>query len=182
MIVVLTKIYTKISQCDYDKIIKSVSYDSLKCIHCKDTGMHYHGLYKRGVKNADDPEKKTTITVTRVRCNNKECGRTHALLLGGMVPYSQIELMDTVEILTAESSDELNEIMDENPHINPIDIYLMRKKYKMYWEQYVGKKKLGAITLYDLVISCAEKYNKHFMQIYKTLCSIHIIQADPPSI
>ena len=94
MITIKTENYNLISQDFYNKIIDSLDLNLISCT-CGHSGcLIRYGSYKRNVQLKDE---KITLTVVRVFCT--ACGRTHALLLPSIVPYSQIPLVIQVSVI-----------------------------------------------------------------------------------
>ena len=80
----------------YNSVLNNLQFHQLKC-PCGQSGcLSVHGYYNRYIKTEDG---KVLFRICRVKCN--QCGRTHALLLSSMVPYSQISFRDHLQIITA---------------------------------------------------------------------------------
>lgn len=67
----------------YDKLVKSINLDDFECPDCHGHNWSIHSTYSRQV----DIFKRThKLTITRIIC--KECGKTHAILIEDIIPYS----------------------------------------------------------------------------------------------
>lgn len=71
----------------YNKLVKTaISSGSIECPDCHSHDWSIHAYYKRSV---DIFKRSHKITITRIKCN--ECGKTHAILIEDMVPYSIVD-------------------------------------------------------------------------------------------
>ncbi len=170
MITILVNNCNHISQSLYNQILESVEITKLTCPTCGQTGSFiYYGRYDRKVKNG---HKTITLNVQRCRC--KYCGKTHALLLSALVPYSRITLADQKEILIIDKKgasfdsflNDNSETIDENT------VKYIIRKYKRHWEQRILA--LGLSLEDELCIPCLEHYSRQFMQIKSTPNQIFI--------
>ena len=127
-----------------------------------------HQTYLRKFKNPNFPEK-ITLQIQRVRCKNKECRRTHAILPSVIVPYSQIPMIDTITIIVEDSREDDERILDENPHLNQSDLYLVRQKYKMLWAERVASI-VDAMGTRHFFQKCIDTFKMQFMQSPQTIC------------
>ena len=86
MITIFTENCNHFSQESYDSVMSRVPIHRLTCSACGRSGcLQYHGSYRRKVRSS---QGTVVLRIQRVKCT--ECGRTHALLLSSLVPYSQI--------------------------------------------------------------------------------------------
>ncbi|MBQ9318036.1 MAG: hypothetical protein IJR82_00150 [Bacilli bacterium] len=99
------KINTKLKK--YLKIyINSINYGLLECPHCHSNNLIMWGHYNRNVIFFNDDGismESCLLSVQCVKCNS--CGKTHALLPFGIIPYKQFsdEIISKIlyELLTA---------------------------------------------------------------------------------
>lgn len=121
-----------------------------------------HGYYKRKLKLGFET---IVLSILRVKC--KSCGKTHAILPDNIVPYSQIPVDLQRKILTYDIKDnELQALMEANTDITEENIYRIKMKYKMFWEERLISASLDLkINLLTLVSSCFLAFEKQFMQI-----------------
>lgn len=182
MIIVLTTMISEITQSDYDQIVNAINLLTLPCPHCKCIGMCIFAYYVRKVKNASCSEK-TNLRILRVQCKNEECRATHALLPSTIVPYSQITMYDTIDMINASSEEDEHEILDRNVHIDPKDILRVKLRYSLFWQSWISEitETMGETSFFT---SCIEKFKMHFMQVPPTLCGSyschHTIWAELP--
>lgn len=94
---IITKLEHKnnnISQDNYDKAIIHALHSDIVCDSCQNSSWTIHCKYKRYVYRLG---KRYTIFITRIRCN--ECGKTHAVLVEGMIPFHISTFDEVIEIL-----------------------------------------------------------------------------------
>jgi len=86
-----------------------------------------HGYYIRYLK-------KISLSILRIKC--KSCNKTHALLHPSIVPYSQIALSDTIDIIINydEGSNNMN-VINNNPEITESDVIYTINKYLKHWQK-----------------------------------------------
>ena len=159
MLTVLTQKCNTFSQDFYDRIVNSINFFSVSC-RCGHTGcLTRHGYYKRSFRFKSH---KYTIFVLRVKCS--QCGRTHAVLLSAMVPYSQIPLEDQISVIDAfESGGDIMSVTEENYLIEPQEVYNIVHKYIKFWKQRLLSE---AIKLTESITrDCYAAFSMQFMQI-----------------
>ena len=143
----------------YDKFIYNIDFHKLTC-SCGISGqLVKHGYYKRNVKNNDG---KVSIKIIRVKC--KCCGKTHAIFLECIVPYSQILLSDHISIInTYNTKSSFEPIMLANEFIDESNIFYIIKQYLEHWKERIISFKISL----DLSISkqCLKTFKRQFMQI-----------------
>lgn len=159
---------SEITQSDYDQIIKAIDLLALPCPHCKCMGMCVFAYYIRKVKNHSFSEK-TNLRVLRVRCKNEECGTTHAILPSTIVPYSQITMYDTLNIINASSKEDVKQILEKNVHIDLKDIANVKERFRLYWKSLLSVVD-GVMGHNSFFASCIYLFKRHFMQIPPTVC------------
>lgn len=97
---------------EFKKIIedylKMTNPPNLECPNCHSHDLIRWGSYERGVTYIIDKKsnnvRSEVIKIKRVRCN--KCGKTHALLPIGIIPYKQIttELMNSILLYIINNS------------------------------------------------------------------------------
>lgn len=83
MIIINLNKKIKLNQSTYNTIIDSIHLDSIICTSCSHHDWAFHASYSRKIDILDHDYQ---IIITRVIC--KHCGKTHAILVQGMVPFS----------------------------------------------------------------------------------------------
>ena len=162
MITILTENYN-ISQEIYDKIIGSLEIMQLSCT-CGHRGcLERHASYTRSLRIFGE---KITIQILRVRC--RECGRTHAILLSMMVPYSQIPYADQQSIAANyEDGDKSSEVLSRNCLIDEREISYIICRYKKHWKERLASIGIN-VAAESLLSRCIGAYGRGFMQIKRT--------------
>lgn len=159
-----------LSQDYYDRIVLELDRSLIQCPDCNQLGFYVNSYYERSFKLAGSPNK-TRILIMQVIC--KSCGKTHAILLSCMIPWSQISLQDTLIILRLEPS---SPDYDDNPLISHEDRVRIRKAFRLFW-----KERLMAFRIsIDEALSenCIFYHHRQFMQIHCGYCfsfpAVHI--------
>ena len=163
MITILAENYNTISQEIYDKIVGSLEIKQLSCT-CGHSGcLERHASYSRSLRILGE---KITFQILRVRC--RECGRTHAILLSVMVPYSQIPYADQKSVVANyENGGTSNEVLNRNCLIEEREISYIICRYKRHWKERLAS--IGVNTTDENLLSrCFEVFGRGFMQIKKT--------------
>ena len=168
MIIVLTLMIANITQTYYNNLIHTIDTLELTCPCCKEKGMDIHGYYTRQIKNQNCMEK-LELEIRRVICRNPACHHTHALLPGSVVPYSQISMSETIDIINAQSLQDKEDIMHRNPLIDYNDILLTIRNFKRKWRQRLAEtdEAMGDESFFE---KCISLFGAHFMQIHDTIC------------
>ena len=123
--------------------------------------MSIHGYYKRSVKL---PDGTIRLRICRVKCS--ECGRTHALLLSSIVPYSSIRASDQQQICIAfEQHLPTATVCDSNPQIDENNVKYILRSYRRHWREMLVSLRISLTPLLMLVSSCFANYSAQFMQI-----------------
>ena len=153
-----------ISQSFYNNLISNLQFHQLTCT-CGHSGcLSVHGYYYRAVKL---PTGKVPFRICRVICEC--CGRTHALLLSSMVPYSQVSLSEHISIIcNYEDSSSQEEVMNSNPSIDESCYRFIIRSYLNHWKQKLLSEHIGLSSVPDLIKSCFLCYSQQFMQIKNT--------------
>lgn len=89
-----------INQLNYNKTIKSLNLNSIRCTECSNNSWSFYGTYMRYINFLGI---KCRIKVTRIICNH--CGKTHAVLIESMVPFSCLDHDDIINILESSYMD-----------------------------------------------------------------------------
>lgn len=164
MITVITEECNEISQEFYDAAMDSIQICQMEC-SCRHCGcLVGHGHYTRSIKTALG---KVSLSVRRVQCSF--CSTTHALLLSGIVPYSQVLLADHAAIASSyENGKNGMEVMDRNPELSPSQIFYILSLYIRFWRQRLLSERLLLSPLHVLTQSCIRLFRHQFMQIKNT--------------
>ena len=162
MITVLFEDCNTFSQEIYDQAVNAIQLHMLECTCGKKGCLIRYGHYKRHLKFRS---VDILLIVQRVFC--EECGKTHALLLSLIVPYSQIPLEDQQEILACtEDSATPEPVLERNILVDENNVKYIVRQYRRHWKQRllsIGK------TLQDrLPRPCLHAYSRQFMQIHRT--------------
>ena len=162
MITLQTKNFNTISQENYDSIVDGLQLHQITCTcgHCGD--MRRYGGYKRTVWFLGE---EIELRIQRVQCTH--CGRTHALLLDILVPYSRIPLEDQRQIIeSSETGEDCEPVQQSNPLIEDRMVYVIWNKYCRHWKQKLLAE--GISLAGELIKECFRCYCRQFMQIRST--------------
>lgn len=162
--------FNNFSQEFYDSVINALDLHQLEC-SCKRRGcLSIHGYYQRSVIT---DEGKVELRILRVRCS--ECGKTHALLLLSLVPYSQVTLEDQRAIVQEyEKGIPPNDIcsadgLDEN------NVKAIILRYRRFWKQRILSEDISLDPIRKLIAGCFAVYRMQFMQIRRTSNKLFLI-------
>jgi hypothetical protein len=110
------------------------------------------------------------IDIERVRCQS--CKRTHALLPHCIVPYSRVPLDVHVELLSANSSAEISNLLFKYQ----IEKYHYKRIYINFKEKWLERLNSIPVNLQSkkLVVECFKHFNLQFMQIKQTINIAHM--------
>lgn len=166
MITINTENYNYISQDFYNKTIDSLDLALIPCT-CGHSGcLIRYGSYKRKVQLK---EKVYALSITRVYC--KSCGRTHALLLSSMVPYSQIPLaVQTSLIVAYEHGLSFQHTLSQQLCIDENNIKSVIRSYRLHWRERLRSATLSLADVHTLITGCFSHFSRQFMQI-KITCN-----------
>ena len=161
MVIVFNEKFNTISQEIYDRIIGSINFCSVRCT-CGHSGcLTKHAYYCRRVRFRSFT---VILRILRVKCSL--CGRTHAVLLSCIVPYSQIPLEDQIKIAQDfESGSDTMSILETNYLIDPREVYYLVRKYCRFWRQRLLSEKISSFK--NIVRDCFEFFQMQFMQIHR---------------
>lgn len=127
-----------------------------------------HAYYSRSIKA---PFGKVRLRILRVKCTS--CGKTHAILLDSIVPYSQVVVKDHIEIITTmEENRDVKYIMELCPEIEKSNITYILSTYRRHWRERIRSISSQICKLLketkNLVNSVFSKFQLNFMQIRYT--------------
>lgn len=145
----------------YDRIINSINLYSVSCT-CGHSGcLIRHAYYSRSLRFRS---VLVTLKILRVKC--RQCGRTHAVLLSCIIPYSQIPLEDQVKIVQGyESGFNIMAVLETNYLIDPREVYYTVSKYRRFWRQCLFSEKISYFE--NIVCDCFKHFQLQFMQIHR---------------
>ena len=171
MITIKTENYNLISQDFYNKTIDSLDLNLISCT-CGHSGcLIRYGSYKRNVQMKDEI---LTLTVVRVYCT--ACGRTHALLLSSLVPYSQIPLNVQITAIHAyEFGHSLSRILADQCFIDENNLKAVIRTYRLHWKERLRSAGLSFAEWGSLVIGCFSHFSRQFMQIKTTINKLFLL-------
>ena len=110
---------------------------------------------------------KIPLAIRRVQCSL--CNATHALLLSGIVPYSQVPLSDHAAIASSyENGMDGMEVMDTNPELSPSQVFYILSLYIRFWRQRLLSERLPLSPVHALTQPCIRLFGRQFMQIKNT--------------
>lgn len=164
MITLSVDICNPVSQDFYNKTIYNLPFHRLVCT-CGHSGcLTIHGYYDRSIKSGDSCLK---LHICRVICS--ECGRTHALLLSSMVPYSQISTTQQIDIIChSESDGDFSELMDNTPSIDENCVHSVIRRFRQHWKQRLLSEAITIMPDTDFIKCCFSSFRRQFMQIKST--------------
>lgn len=163
MITILVQDCNLISQSFYDSVINRIQFHQLTCSCGHSACMTIHGYYQRSVKL---PTGTLRLRICRIRCS--QCGKTHALLLSSIVPYSQIRTCDQQLICIAlEQHLSTSSVCDSNPEIDENNVKSVLRNYRRHWREMLKSFRISLLQLITLIRSCFANYSAQFMQIHK---------------
>lgn len=152
-----------ISQSFYDSVINRIQFHQITCTCGHSACMTIHGYYQRSVKL---PAGTSRLRICRVRCS--QCGKTHALLLSSIVPYSQIRTCNQQQICIAfEQHLSTASVCDSNPEIDGNNVKSVLRNYCRRWREMLKSLRISLSPLIALISSCFANYSAQFMQIHR---------------
>lgn len=172
MITLSVDICNPVSQDFYDKTINNLQFHRLVCT-CGHSGcLTIHGYYDRSVKSGDS---RLLLRICRVIC--RECGRTHALMLSSLVPYSQIPTKEQMQIIRhSESDGDFSPVMDNTPSIDESCVRSVIRRFKQHWKQRLLSEALIPIPDIRFISRCFSAFRRQFMQVK---CTPNILFLTP---
>ena len=159
MVTVFVKKNNTLSQEFYDSIVDGINFSSVHCT-CGHCGcLTRHAYYYRIVRFKSSV---VVLKILRVKCS--QCGKTHAVLLSSIVPYSQIPLEDQIEIISNyDSGSDFMAVLDSNFLIDPREVYRIISNYRRFWKQRLISEKITSFE--NIVTDCFRLFDLQFMQI-----------------
>ena len=129
----------------YNSFISNLQFHQLKCPCGHAGGLSVHGYYNRFIKTS---EGKLPFRICRVVC--EVCGKTHALLLSSMVPYSQLSFADHLQIIEAYEADAPTATLLHNSDcMDESTIRHVIRRYRRHWKQRLISH---SISIYSVVL------------------------------
>ncbi|MGN0385485.1 MAG: DUF6431 domain-containing protein [Lachnospiraceae bacterium] len=164
MITLYVEEYNPLTPDFYNNVIANLQFHQLRC-SCGQAGcLSVHAYYHRHIKV---PGGRLRFRICRVRCES--CGRTHALLLSSMVPYSQISLKDQVTIIDAfESKRPTAYELKKLDSVDESNFRYVIRQYLRHWKQRLLAERIPILPVSDLVRCCLHNFCRQFMQIHCT--------------
>lgn len=154
----------------YNSFISNLQFHRLQCPCGHAGGLSVHGYYNRYIKV---PEGKLCFHICRVFC--EFCGKTHALLLSSMVPYSQVSLKDHMDAIdTYESTELTSAVLNDNASLDESSLRYIIRKYRSHWKQRLLSVSLSLHPMNYLIRMCFTHYSRQFMQIKSTPNSLFV--------
>ena len=149
----------------YNSFIADLQLHQLKCPCGHSGGLSVHGYYQRFIKTF---EGKLCFNICRVVC--EACGKTHALLLSSMVPYSQLSLQDHIQVIEAYEADlPTASLLKDNESIDESTLRHVIRNYRSHWKQRLISHSISISSLSALIKQCFLAYSRQFMQIKRTI-------------
>ena len=168
MITIFVHDFNNISQDFYDYVIENTQIHRLTCSCGHSACLNIHGYYVRTIKLH---EGSIRLKILRVKCSH--CGRTHAILLSSIVPYSQIPLSDQHKIiLDFESGTPVYSTCDENSSIDENNVKYIIRQYTKHWREMIRSLRIQLSDLISVVKHCFSNYSVQFMQNHRCINSL----------
>ena len=153
-----------ISQKSYDELIEHLELTTVPCTCGCSGSLIRYGSYRRHVKAGGSV---LCLRIQRVLCCN--CGRSQALLLSSLVPYSQIPLADHVSVIAAyESGENPAAVLQTNPEMDDRTPFKLIRIYLAFWRERLRAERIPLLPLAALTSKCLSFFGKQFMQIKNT--------------
>ena len=159
MVTVRTKNFNTFSQENYDAIVARVQLHQITCTcgHCG--SMRKYGHYSRTVWFLG---YLISLVIQRIQCQH--CGKTHAILLDILIPYSRIPLEDHRQIVVAcEAGEDTEPIQEANYYIEDSMVRHIHRQYCRHWKQKLLSENISLLC--DLTLECFRCFGRQFMQI-----------------
>ena len=158
MITIQISLCGLLSQAYYDEIVNAVPLDRLQCSCGRFGSLVRHAYYIRKIKI-----KSCVLRIRILRLICRACGRTHALLLSEMVPYSQIAYQDQKDlILASETHHSYSDILQRNLCIDENNAAYVIRSFRQRWKMLLHRA--GIRLTDDLIYSCFSVFSRQFMQ------------------
>lgn len=145
----------------YNSFISNLQFHQLKCPCGRAGTLSVHGYYNRYIKTGSG---KLRFRICRVICGH--CGKTHALLLSSIVPYSQLSLADHIDVIEVyESESPASAVLDNNPAVDESTLRHVITRYRKHWKQRCLSFRIPLQPLFVLISQCFSLFSRQFMQI-----------------
>lgn len=162
MVTVLTKNFNTLSQENYDEAVGGIQLHQITCTCGQRGGMRKYGRYERSVWFCGYDK---LLRIQRIQCTH--CGRTHAILLDILVPYSRIPLEDQRQIIIAGTTGKsCPPMQDANPYIEDGMVLHIRIQFRRHWQQKLISENISLLGC--LTVDCFRLFSRQFMQIRGT--------------
>lgn len=165
MIIILWHKVKDVSQESYDQTLERLNRQTIQCSECKQIGLNINGYYYHSFKQSCYPYK-IKILVTQLICPC--CGKTHAILLCTMVPWSQISLQDTIRIVETKNSEETRQLLNDHDGLNEEDIKRTKRIFRKQWKERLAGYRIEIDK--DLTMNCICCHKRQFMQNHCGCC------------
>lgn len=189
-------LYSKKSNTNFKKILQNylniVNFGLLECPNCHSNDIIKWGFYERGILFFSNTEQSNVeydyLKVQRVRC--KSCGKTHALLPIGIIPYKQLSFEIVISVIAEIASTNIEKAF---PIFNFISEYTIKKLWIDFKKKHFPllttltktRNVLNAISLIkeniNTQLDYIYNYKRVFMQIKLTSVNITQIHAPLPT-
>lgn len=177
-------LYSKKSNTNFKEIIQNylntVNFGLLECPNCHSNDIIKWGFYERGVLFFSNTEQFNVeydyLKVQRVRC--KSCGKTHALLPIGIIPYKQLSSEIVISVIAEIASTNVEKAFTifnfiSEYTIKKLWIDFKKKHFSLLTTLTKTRNVLDAISLIkeniNTQLDYIYNYKRVFMQI-KLLC------------
>ncbi len=164
MITIFCSQFKTISQEVYDSLLQEAQLHRMSCSCGHTACLSIHGYYARGIKSEDETIR---IRICRVKCS--VCGRTHAILLSCLVPYSQIQTSHQWHICADyEAGRDVCGICADVTAIDENNVKSVLRKYCKCWREMLRSVRAEFLSVPELVMICFSNYSLQFMQVRRT--------------
>ena len=152
MIILFPSVDNPVSQSFYDRAVSSVDFSSISCDCClHDHCFEKYGFYFRSFISSTS----IRLRIQRIRC--RHCGRTHAILLSSMVPYSA----HSIEIHIAVASMPVRDVLERFQELYSDTAHSIRRRFRKYWKDLIHICDAAAD---HIASSCLLRFGRQFMQ------------------
>lgn len=160
MITISVDLCNPLTQKTYDDVINSLQFHQLTCPCCGHSAcLTVHGYYDRSIRDNGESRR---LHICRLVCS--QCGRTHALLLSSVIPYSQIPLADQADIAAGKTES----VMERNPLVDESSVRHILRQFRRYWQEKLLSARISLAPLAEMAASCFSSFGRQFMQIKTT--------------
>lgn len=117
MIIIQNPKKININQKIYDHFVDNLVLDDIHCPNCSQHSWSFHASYYRFI---DFLGRRIKIRIKRIICNS--CGKTHAILIESIIPFSCLNHDDIINILQSHYMD-----MTDSSHF-----YYLKNKFSSF--------------------------------------------------